>query len=231
MKTKLWLQLFGQEADSGSNSADAGRAVQEASAAPERMTWKQIMDDPEYAAQMQKVVQSRLRTEKSAQQSLQQLEPAVAVLAACFGKDKQDYSAVAEAVCREFDPETRLFRHFDKLKAQLEKLPGTSMEAVMSNPTFLQLTMPGGVSAEDAWFAINRQAIQQATFTAALRSASLCLSNAIRSGSLRPREAGVDAQASTVTTLDYRTATPEQRDAIRRRIQEGWARGENINPF
>ena len=79
--------------------------------------------------------------------------------------------------------------------------------------------------------ALHRDAIQTATLTAALRSAALSLSNAIRSGSLRPREAGTAAQAPIVTTIDYRKATPEQREAIRRRIQEGWARGENINPF
>lgn len=239
MKHNFWLQLFAEEAASGSNTVDAGRQEEQAgsAASPERMTWKQIMDDPEYSAQMQKVVQSRLRASKAAEQTLQTLQPALTALAARLGQNPEapDYGALSDAVCRQLSPEAGLTRHFEELAKQAEalrrKLPGFDLEREMENNAFARMTAPGGVSVEDAYYALHRDAIQTATLTAALRSAALALSNAIRSGSLRPREAGTAAQAPIVTTIDYRKATPEQREAIRRRIQEGWARGENINPF
>ena len=97
----------------------------------------------------------------------------------------------------------------------------TALEQAMEDGAFLRMTAPGGVSVEDAYYALHRSDIQQATMTAALRRAAVYLTNAIRSGTLRPREAGTSAQAPTVTTIDYRSATPEQREAIKRRIREG----------
>lgn len=237
MKHENWLQLFTEEA--GSTSAVAGRTEEQtgSAAASQRMTWKQIMDDPEYSTQMQKVVQHRLRGNKAAEQILKQLQPALSALASRMGQDPEqpDYEAISAAVCRELSPETGYARHFERLYRQAEALrrlqPDFSLEQAMEDGAFLRMTAPGGVSVEDAYYALHRSDIQQATMTAALRRAAVYLTNAIRSGTLRPREAGTSAQAPTVTTIDYRSATPEQREAIKRRIREGWARGENINPF
>lgn len=237
MKQKNWLQLFTEEA--GSTSAVAGRTEEQtgSAAASQRMTWKQIMDDPEYSAEMQKVVQHRLRGSKTAEHTLKQLQPALSALAARLGQNPEqpDYEAIAAAVCQELSPQTGYARHFEHLYRQAEalqrRLPDFSLEQAMEDGAFLRMTAPGGVSVEDAYYALHREDIQQATMTAALRRAAVYLTNAIRSGTLRPREAGTSAQAPTVTTIDYRSATPEQREAIKRRIRDGWARGENINPF
>ena len=68
--------------------------------APARMSWDEIMADPEYNKQMQAVVQSRLRTAKGAEESLGKLTPALELLARKHGQDPAniDYEALAKAI-------------------------------------------------------------------------------------------------------------------------------------
>ena len=68
--------------------------------APARMSWDEIMADPEYNKQMQAVVQSRLRTAKGAEESLGKLTPALELLARKHGQDPAniDYDALAKAI-------------------------------------------------------------------------------------------------------------------------------------
>ena len=67
---------------------------------PVRMSWKEIMEDPEYNKEMQAVVQSRLRSAKTAEDTLAKLTPALEVLARKFGQDPAnlDYEALAKAI-------------------------------------------------------------------------------------------------------------------------------------
>lgn len=69
-------------------------------AAPTRMSWEEIMADPEYNKQMQSVVQSRLKNAKTAEESLAKLAPALEVLARRHGLDAEnmDYEALAKAI-------------------------------------------------------------------------------------------------------------------------------------
>lgn len=80
-------------------AADAPTEVQKPDA-PARMSWKEIMDDPEYNKEMQAVIQSRLRSAKGAEESLQKLAPAVEVLARKYGLDpeKIDYDELAKHI-------------------------------------------------------------------------------------------------------------------------------------
>ena len=68
--------------------------------APARMSWKDIMADPEYNREMQAVVQSRLRNSKGAEETLGKLTPALEVLARKHGQDPAniDYDALAKAI-------------------------------------------------------------------------------------------------------------------------------------
>jgi hypothetical protein len=68
--------------------------------APARMSWDEIMADPEYNKQMQSVVQSRLKSAKAAEESLAKLAPALEVLARRHGLDatNMDYDAIAKAI-------------------------------------------------------------------------------------------------------------------------------------
>ena len=67
---------------------------------PARMSWDEIMADPEYNKQMQAVVQSRLRSAKTAEESLSKLAPALEVLARRHGLDAEnmDYEALAKKI-------------------------------------------------------------------------------------------------------------------------------------
>lgn len=65
-----------------------------------RMTWDEIMADPEYNKQMQATVQGRLRTAKAAEEAMGKLAPALELLARRHGQDpaKMDYEALAKAI-------------------------------------------------------------------------------------------------------------------------------------
>ena len=69
-------------------------------ATPARMSWEEIMADPEYNKQMQAVVQSRLRNAKAAEESLAKMTPALELLARRHGMDtaNMDYDALAKAI-------------------------------------------------------------------------------------------------------------------------------------
>ena len=67
---------------------------------PARMSWDEIMADPEYNKQMQAVVQSRLRNAKGAEDAMGKLTPALELLARKHGQDPAniDYEALAKSI-------------------------------------------------------------------------------------------------------------------------------------
>ena len=67
---------------------------------PARMTWDEIMKDPEYNKHMQATVQSRVRSAKGAEEALVKMAPALELLARKHGQDpaKIDYDALAKAI-------------------------------------------------------------------------------------------------------------------------------------
>jgi hypothetical protein len=68
--------------------------------APKRMSWDEIMKDPEYNKEMQAVVRSRLKSEKSAEEALGKMTPAIEVMARKYNLDPKnmDYDALAKAI-------------------------------------------------------------------------------------------------------------------------------------
>ena len=74
--------------------------TEEKTNAPTRMSWEEIMADPEYNKQMQSVVQSRLKNAKAAEENLAKLTPALELLARRHGLDaaNMDYEAIAKAI-------------------------------------------------------------------------------------------------------------------------------------
>lgn len=80
--------------------AAAENPTEEKTDAPARMSWKEIMADPEYNKQMQAVVRSRLKEANGAQEKLGKLAPALEVLARKYGQDpaNPDYDALADAI-------------------------------------------------------------------------------------------------------------------------------------
>lgn len=77
--------------------SDAG-SEQQQEQKQERMTWKQIMDDPEYNAEAQKMVQKRVQKLKGSDDAMKAIGPALEMLAQRYGMDPQnmDYAALGE---------------------------------------------------------------------------------------------------------------------------------------
>ena len=81
-------------------AAAADNPTEEKTDAPARMSWDEIMADPEYNKQMQSVVQSRLKSAKGAEETLAKLTPALELLARKHNLDpaNMDYDALTQAI-------------------------------------------------------------------------------------------------------------------------------------
>ena len=262
---------------------DTGDAPQQVAAAetteepkPEttRMSWDEIMADPEYNKQMQAVVQARLKNSKAAEDNLSKLGPALEVLARQYNLDAEnlDFEALAKAinddhsfyedralelgvsvdtamkidknerdVARQQKEEARTLeqqkiqQHIQKLEMQGEAMkktfPNFDLRTELQNPAFARMTSPNvGISVEDAYYAVHRNEIQAASMQATAQKTAQMISNSIQSGQRRPDENGTSGQAASVTTFDYRTASKEQREALKKRIRDAAARGEKLYP-
>ena len=258
-----WLQLFGEDADAdtGEEEADAGQerlrelgvpeekihraklekeAPQAAAAKERRMSWQEILKDPEYNAQIQKIVRSRVKDQGQSRAILQTLSPALRQLAETHGLDPEniDHEALAEKITGQRpDPrvrEQRKFRgHMESLRQQEEALrevvPDFQLRQELRNPLFARLTSPGvGLSVEDAFYTVHRKEMQQRSMQVAAQQTRQLISNAIQSGTHRPEEAGT--QAATLTRFDYRTASPDQRMALKKEIRKAAAEGRKVYP-
>lgn len=241
---------------------------------PARMSWDDIMADPEYNKKMQAVVQQRLRSAKAAEENLGKMTPAMEVLARKYNLDPAnlDYDALAQAInddndyyenkalemgvpletAKKIDQEERatsrqqreqartleqqkIQQHIQSLEQQGEAMkktfPNFNLRAELQNPVFARLTAPNsGLSVEDAYYAVHRKEIQTAAMQVTAQKTAQKISNSIKAGQRRPAENGASAQAPSVTTFDYRTASREQREALKRQIREAAARGEKVYP-
>lgn len=65
-----------------------------------RMSWDEIMADPEYNKRMQETIQARLKNAKGAEENMQKLAPAIELLARRYGLDADnlDTDALADAI-------------------------------------------------------------------------------------------------------------------------------------
>lgn len=201
-----------------------------------RMTWEQIKADPEFSARMQSMVQQRLKNAKQAQEALQTLTPLLQKLALEHGLDPQnpDYAALSRAVAGQPVPDP-MQAHYRSLVQQGEALkqryPGFDLQKELQDPTFVRLTAPNvGISLEDAYYTVHRKGIEAAALQVAAQQTAQRISNAIRSGTMRPTENGSTANAPSVTAFDYRNASRQQREALKNRIRLAGARGEKIYP-
>lgn len=81
-------------------AAAADNPTEEKPETKSRMTWDEIMKDPEYNKEMQAIVRGRLKAENSAAESLSKLAPALELLARQHNLDVNnlDYDALAKAI-------------------------------------------------------------------------------------------------------------------------------------
>ena len=126
-------------------------------------------------------------------------------------------------------------QHFQRLAEQAEKLketfPNFDLMKEMENPAFARMTAPNmPISLEDAYYAVHRKEIQQASMQVAAQKTAENLSKTIQAGQKRPVENGTSAQAPSITTIDWRNASREQREAQRARIKQAAAQGKKLYP-
>ena len=240
--------------------ADDGQPEAPEEEEPKRMTWDEIMQDPEYNRAMQETMQKRLKTAKAAEESLNALMPAIKKLAQEKGLDPEnvDYVSLGKMITGEYESKAmelgvpvetvmqleqqqrtieqqRMDSHFQRLEREAEDLrkvfPNFSLQAEMANPAFAKLTHPNiGMSVEDAYYAVHRKELQVASMQVAAQKTAQQISNAIQSGTRRPVESGQSTQAPSVTTFDYSRATKAQRDEFKAKLRASWARGEKVYP-
>jgi len=232
---------------------------------PTRLSWKEIMADPEYNREMQSVIQSRLRTAKDAEEKLAKLAPALEVLARSKNLDPEniDYDALTKAInddesyyeqkavemgvpvgtAKKVDQQERdaarkqrqeeqtleqqkFQQHIASLERQAEEMkkvfPNFDLRTELRNQSFARMTSPNvGISVEDAYYAIHRKELQAAAMQVTAQEVAKKISNDIQAGGRRPNENGTSGQAPSVTTFDYRNASREQREALKKRIRSG----------
>lgn len=86
----------GQDAAAKATVEDPTPDTTTGDAAPaNRMSWDDIMADPEYNAKMQETMQARLRKSKGAEEALNALTPALELLARKYGLDAENLDAEA----------------------------------------------------------------------------------------------------------------------------------------
>ena len=225
------LQLFAEGAEAaGVTDADAGHTEASVPSAP-RMSWEEIRKDPQYSAEISRIVRERLKEAGTAREHLEILKPGLQHLARQQGMDPEnpDYSALAKSMVPAPVDQRYLDHHIRSLERQAVELknqfPGFDLARELQNRTFARLVSPRmGMSLEDAYHAVHRKEIQTAAMQVAAQKTAQQISNAIRSGSLRPQEGASPTPA--VTNFDYSKMDKAQRDALKRRIY----RGERILP-
>ena len=117
----------------------------------------------------------------------------------------------------------KIYGHLARLEEESKELketfPDFDLYRELRNPVFARLTAPeSGISAVDAYYAVHRKEIQ------------LMKPMAKESTPKRPNENGISSQAPTVMEFDYRNASKERREALKKAIRSAAARGEKIYP-
>lgn len=143
----------------------------------------------------------------------------------------QPQAPTAQQTAQEELLQQQFQEHMQKLQRQAEELklyfPDFDLREELKNPVFVRLTAPGvGIRVEDAFYAVHRRELQEAAVQAAKRQ----VANAIAAGAQRPQEHGLSGQASAVSAFDYRSASKEQRDDLKRRIRMAAAEGKKLYP-
>ena len=129
----------------------------------------------------------------------------------------------------------RFQEHIDSLERQAEAMkavfPNFDLRTELRNPAFARMTAPGGgVSVEDAYYAVHRKELQAAAMQATAQATAQKISNSIQANGRRPQENGTSGQAPSVTTFDYSKASPEQRAKIKEAMRREAAQGRRVTP-
>ena len=204
----------------------------------ERMSWEEILADPEYRRSydeaVQRIVQKRLRASAGAEARLERLAPVLEALQTRYGVDWADETLDMHALAGRVsgEEERRVAaeeteRHLDALLEQArvlrESVPDFELLRALEDPRLLRLTAPhSGVGLADAWYALHRDEIGRQ----AARESLEALSKSVRSGGRRPRELH-DRRGDSGQTPPARM-NREEREALKKRILEAKAQGRRL---
>lgn len=139
---------------------------------PARMTWDEIKADPEYNAEMQKMMQERVKKSKEAEENLSKVTPLLSLIAQKYGQDPQNinYDTLIQDVYKDdgnFEDralaegkpieevrqqayqtleQQKIQRHIQSLEQQGEALkqmfPNFDLRTELQNPAFARMTAP-----------------------------------------------------------------------------------------
>ena len=242
----LALQFFaeGEQGETaGGMAADAGQQEENREGrSGQRMSWEEIMADPEYRSeydrQVQSIVKKRLRDRQGSEERLKRLDAAMEELRESFGMERAqgqetDPTALVEKIRRERSGEA--LRKAAQAREQLERLhqqeaalrqcvPDFDLRRELENPEFLRLTAPHtGLSLEEAYYAAHHRELGQRLAQASLVSAV----QAVSAGRARPRELR-GGQSASAGSSDPRQMTREQREELKKRIYQAKAQGKKL---
>ncbi len=121
----------------------------------------------------------------------------------------------------------KLQQHIASLRQQAEamkqKYPGFDLDAELKHPVFFRMTSPGGgVSVEDAYWAVHHNEIAQAKQAQTAQVVASALSKSVQAGRNMPQENGTRARASggAVNKL-YSQMTPAERAQYKADLKAG----------
>lgn len=87
-----------QQETTAQAAAATQEVTEEAKDTAKRLSWDEIMADPEYNGEMQKVVKAAKEKLKTSAEGLEKLSPAIQLIAKKYGVDAGDYEAISKAV-------------------------------------------------------------------------------------------------------------------------------------
>lgn len=87
-----------QETTAQAAAAETQEVTEETKDTAKRLSWDEIMADPEYNGEMQKVVKAAKEKLKTSAEGLEKLTPAIQLIAKKYGVDAGDYEAISKAV-------------------------------------------------------------------------------------------------------------------------------------
>lgn len=122
--------------------------------------------------------------------------------------------------------EMQFQQHIQKLAVQAEELkktvPTFDLRTELQNPRFAAMTSPnGGVSVEDAYYALHHREIQQGSMIYAAQQTQQKLAQSIQAGKNRPAENGMRTQPTADVRDDPSKWSKADRAEVRRRVAAG----------
>ena len=220
-------------AETAPPAAESGKDGQQ------KPSWEEILQDPDYRSSydqaVQGIVKARLRGRARAEEKLERLSPVLRVLEERYGlTEESDAEGLARSLrerAEAYRPEgAQIAAHLQAMYAEAEALrrsvPDFDLAREMEDPDFVRMTAPhSGISLADAYFARHRAELQRDTARKSLEA----VSRSLRSFGARPRELRETGQGGRFT-LDPRSMSREEREALKKRILEASAQGRKIGP-